>query len=187
MKSFLKIIALIAVVGIVGVLIVGAVAFAQGPQTDGFSPRNFASMRGHMDGQADHPMRGGEKGGHMDGLMSADMEEIMHTAIADALGMSETDFEAAMDSGKTMFDIAAEQGVDVNTVWNAMQSARVDAVQQAVDNGILTQDQADWMARRGSMMHGDMDGDMQSHGRMGGHGQHGEHDGDCTFSDIDAN
>ena len=188
MKKFWKVSAIIAVIVVLGGLIVGAVAFAQGPRNaDGtFSPRNFASMRGHMNGQSENPMWGGEKGGHMDGLMSADMEETMHAAIADALGMTEADFEAAMESGKTMFDIAAEQGVDVNTVWDTMQSARDDAMQQAVDDGTITQEQADWMAQRGSgMMRGDADGNMQSHGRMGMHGGH--HDGDCSFDDTDAN
>jgi len=182
MKTFLKIIGITTVVGIVGVLIVGAVAFAQGPQTDGFSPQNFASMRGgQMDSQMVHQMHGGRSGIQMDGMMNEDMEEIMHDAIADALGMTEADLEAQMDAGKTMFDIAAEQGVDVSTVWDVMQSARADAMQLAVNDGLITQEQVDWMAQRGAGM---MSGDAQTHSRMGGHGHGNQYDGECPYDDT---
>ena len=172
MKTLLKVIGIVAVVGIVGAVIVGAVAFAQGPQQN-FNPQNFAGQMRHGFQQGMH--------GQTHGLMGEDMEETMHTAIADALGMSEADFEAEMNAGKTMFDIAAEQGVDVNTVWTAMQSARADAVQQAVANGTLTQEQADWMSQMGQ--HGGMTG-----GQMGGHGHGshggngGQHNGDCPYN-----
>ncbi len=175
MKTLLKVIGTVAVVGIVGALIVGAVAFAQGPQTDGFSPRNFAGQQS---------MHRGAMGAQMDGLMRDDMEETMHTAIADALGISEETLETEMAAGKTMFDIAAEQGIDVNTVWAAMQTARADALQQAVADGTLTQTQADWMSQRGGMK----GGNAQAHGQMGGHGQMGSHgsnagqyNGDCPY------
>ena len=178
MKTLLKVIGIVAVVGIVGAVIVGAVAFAQGPQQN-FNPQNFAGQMGQRGGMGSQMH--GQMGGQMDGLMSEDMEETMHAAIADALGMSEADFEAEMNAGKTMFDIATEQGVDVNTVWTAMQSARADAVQQAVANGTLTQEQADWMSQMGQ--HGGMTG-----GQMGGHGHGshggngGQHNGDCPYN-----
>ena len=167
MKTFLKIIGIIAVVGIIGAGIVGAVAFAQGPQSGSFG---FRGQMGRMSFNNAHGPMGS-------GLMDENMEETMHAAIADALGITEQEFEDEMAAGKTMFQIADEHNVDINIVWSAMQSARADALQQAVNDGTITQDQADWMSQRGAGM---MSGGMGGYGAHGSNG--GQYNGDCPYN-----
>jgi hypothetical protein len=70
--------------------------------------------------------------------------------IADALGLSPNElFTESHDEGKTVSEIADEQGVDLDTVRDALNArraeARQEAIQQAVEDGRITQEQADWM------------------------------------------
>ncbi|RME40575.1 MAG: hypothetical protein D6796_17045, partial [Caldilineae bacterium] len=69
----------------------------------------------------------------------------MHTAIAEALGLSVEEFDAARAEGQTLWQIAEAQGVDMADVRAAMDEVRAQAIQQAVDEGLITQEQADWM------------------------------------------
>ena len=59
---------------------------------------------------------GGHGGPH---LGSAELD-----AAAKALGMTTTDLSTALQSGKTLEQIATEKGVDINTVMQAIQAAR---------------------------------------------------------------
>jgi hypothetical protein len=72
----------------------------------------------------------------------------MHQAFAEALGMSVEELEAAIADGQTPCDIVEAQGLDAEEVWEATQDARQDLLQQAVDDGLLTQQQADWISER---------------------------------------
>jgi DNA-directed RNA polymerase specialized sigma24 family protein len=113
----------------------------------------------------------GPRGGRMGGVLSAYDDQI-HAALADALGMTEEEFEAARAEGKTLAQIAEEQGVALEDVQAAMQAAFEEALQQAVEDGTLTQEQADAMLER-----------MQARGafapgmRGGGRGEFGPGDG----------
>ncbi|MCA1554886.1 MAG: DUF2680 domain-containing protein [Chloroflexi bacterium] len=64
-------------------------------------------------------------------------------AAAKALNMTSTDLQAALKSGKTMEQLAKEKNVDVQTVRTAVVNAEKAAVDQAVKDGKLTQQQAD--------------------------------------------
>lgn len=63
--------------------------------------------------------------------------------IADTLGMSQQDLIAELRTGKTVAEVAQAQGVDLTTVVDALLAPRAERLQQAVDNGRLTQEQAD--------------------------------------------
>lgn len=63
--------------------------------------------------------------------------------IAETLNMSQQDLIAEFRSGKTVADVAAEKGVDLSTVVDALLARRMEQLQRAVDNGRLTQQQAD--------------------------------------------
>jgi len=70
--------------------------------------------------------------------------------IADALGLTPNElFTESHDEGKSVSEIAEEQGVDLDAVHDAVQAkrdeARREAIQQAVEDGRITQEQADWM------------------------------------------
>lgn len=87
------------------------------------------------------PMHGGE-GGY--GPMSAYRDQ-MHTAIAAALGLTLDEYNAKLAEGLTPFEIAEAQGVDAETFQAAWLDAHEAALAQAVADGVMTQEQADWM------------------------------------------
>ena len=68
---------------------------------------------------------------------------------ADALDMTTDELITALQSGKTLEQIAEEAGVDYADVQVAMQAAREtemrDRIQQGVDDGTITQEKADWL------------------------------------------
>ncbi len=70
-------------------------------------------------------------------------------AVAEALGLTPEQLFSELHSGKTLEEIAEEKGVDIQKVYEAAQAARVqqmkDAIQQAVEDGRMTQEQADWL------------------------------------------
>ena len=85
-------------------------------------------------------MPGAPMGARMGGpLDAADI-----TAAAKALGMSEADVTSALQSGKTLADLAKTQNVDPQTVIDAMVAAEKAEIQALVDAGTITQAQADW-------------------------------------------
>ncbi len=70
-------------------------------------------------------------------------------AAAQALGMTTTELTTALQSGKTLEQVAQEKGVDFATVQAAMQKARDTEmrtqIQQALSDGKITQDHANWL------------------------------------------
>ncbi|MCI0393307.1 MAG: hypothetical protein L0332_33590 [Chloroflexi bacterium] len=82
--------------------------------------------------------------------------EAMQAALAEALGLTVEELEAARAEGKTVADIAEEQGVEPAEVREAMQAAWAAAVEQAEEDGLITPEQAErllnhggWRLRRG--------------------------------------
>ncbi len=63
--------------------------------------------------------------------------------IADALNMSTQDLVAALRSGKTVADVAQEQGIDLTTIVDALVAPKVERLNRAVEAGRLTEQQAD--------------------------------------------
>lgn len=84
----------------------------------------------------------GPRGGH--GLDGAGLE-----AAAGALGMSTEDLAAVLEAGTTLPELAQEAGVAVEQVFEAMGAARAESVRERIEQGLedgsLTQDQADWL------------------------------------------
>jgi ABC-type sugar transport system substrate-binding protein len=73
----------------------------------------------------------------------------MFDTMAEALGLSPDEFFAELHAGKTLEEIAEAQGVELEAVQEAMNAARADAmreaIEQAVEDGNITQEQADWL------------------------------------------
>ena len=91
-----------------------------------------------------------EYAGNGFGMMgAADGNSIMHDTMiavfADALGMTPEELVARHDAGETLWDIATAQGLSVEEIQDLMTSARSTALEQAVADGTITQEQADWM------------------------------------------
>ncbi len=101
-------------------------------------------------------------------------------AAAKALGMTSADLSAAMKSGKTLSDLATQKGVALKTVQDAIQAARdaefTGQVKQAVTDGKITQDKANWLLEglsKGYLNGPDGFGFGLGFGRGGGHGPGG--------------
>ena len=65
------------------------------------------------------------------------------STIATALGITESDLQTAFQAGKSVADVATEQDVALDTVIAALVAEQTTALQQAVTDGWLTQEQAD--------------------------------------------
>jgi hypothetical protein len=63
--------------------------------------------------------------------------------LAEALGMTAEEFDAAKAEGQSLSDIIEAQGLDVETVRAEMQAGYEAAVEQAVTDGVITRAQAD--------------------------------------------
>lgn len=96
----------------------------------------------------------GSYGGHrmMDGYgmmgwngEEGPMHEAMVAAVADALGLTPEEIETRHDSGETLWEIADAEGLSTEEIQELMSSAHDAALEDAVANGWLTQEQADWM------------------------------------------
>jgi len=70
-------------------------------------------------------------------------------AAAQVLGMTTDELTTALQSGKTLEQLATEAGVDVQDVKDAIQAVHAtemrERIQQAVDDGKITQENADWL------------------------------------------
>jgi hypothetical protein len=100
----------------------------------------------------------------------AEYRDVIHQALADALGISVDDFEAAIADGQTLVDLADEHDVDLADLRDTMEQVRADALAQAVDDGVITQEQADWMQEHGLRMAGRRLANCTGTGPMGNGG-----------------
>ena len=70
-------------------------------------------------------------------------------AVAEALGLPPVNLFTELHSGKTLQEVADAHGVDMSEIESAIQTTRQAEqqarIQQAVTDGTLTQEQADWM------------------------------------------
>jgi len=73
----------------------------------------------------------------------------MFDTMAEALGLTPEEFFAELHAGKTLAEIAEAQDVELEDVYDAMDAARAEAMQeairQAVEDERITQEQADWL------------------------------------------
>ena len=88
--------------------------------------------------------RGPGGGGRGFGLGQVELE-----AAAKVLGMTADELSTALQSGKTLEQVATDKGVDIQKVKDAIQAAHAtevrDRIQQALKDGTITQANADWL------------------------------------------
>ena len=65
------------------------------------------------------------------------------TLLAEALGMTVEELQAAHADGKTLTTLMGERDLDAATVRENLAAARDEAIAQAVADGVITQEQAD--------------------------------------------
>jgi hypothetical protein len=75
--------------------------------------------------------------------------EVALQAAAEALGMTPEELSTQLWGGKTLADLAEENGVALEEVQAAVEAALEtalrDRIAQAVENGAITQEHADWL------------------------------------------
>jgi len=160
MKKGMVVGALLAVM--VVVLSLGAFSFASA-QTP--TPPTTPYGGGMMGGRG---MMGGARG---QGMLGGAMHPYMVKFAAEALGVTEDGLNAELTAGKTLWQIAEAQGLSVEETQTLMQDAHAKALAQMVADGLLTQEQADWMQSRMGGRWGQ--GGMGAGCPMGGQGGYG--------------
>jgi hypothetical protein len=73
----------------------------------------------------------------------------MFDTAAEALGLTPDELFGKLHGGKRLDEVAEAQGVEMETVQEALSAAREaamrDAIAQAVEDGNMSQEQADWL------------------------------------------
>jgi hypothetical protein len=80
------------------------------------------------------------------------LHDYMVNAMAAALGITPTDFEARQAAGKTAYQIALDLGISADKIPALLAGARAKALDEAAAAGVITQQQATWMKSRGAGM-----------------------------------
>jgi hypothetical protein len=76
----------------------------------------------------------------------------MLQAVADKLDLTVEELTSKLSDGQTLVDIAQEQGIAEDDVPTLLKEARSDALKVAVSDGVLTQEQADWIEQHPALL-----------------------------------
>lgn len=125
-----------ALVALLVVGLIGATAvFAQEP-----TPESEVPFGRH---------HGGDRGGFGHGMFGFGGQWTMFDAAAEALGLTPGELFTELHAGKSLADVAEAQDIEIEAVQEALQAARVEAmrqrIEQAVEDGNMSQEQADWL------------------------------------------
>jgi hypothetical protein len=94
------------------------------------------------------PFSGGRMGGLQQGGrgFAGELHTYVFQAVAESFGLTAETLETELAGGKGIAAIAQEQGVAEEDLPALLEGARAKAIEAAVADGVLTQEQADWMA-----------------------------------------
>ncbi len=130
---------------IVGLLVIGVVAAALGT----FTVVSAQSA-------TPQPLYGQNGGGRYGYRSNADLNvgnealhDLMMSAYSSELDITVEDLNARLDAGETLSQIALSTGLSVEEFWALKTSVRSTVVEQALEQGLITQAQADWMQQAG--------------------------------------
>ncbi len=164
----------IVFVGLVGIAVLalgsGDLALAQSETPPPFPNQGYGY--GRMGGRGGY---GGMWSGQSDGD-AGPYHEFMLEAFTEGLGLTVAQIQNRLEAGETMWQIAESEGLSAEEFGDLMQQARAAMLDQAVQDGFLTQEQADLMQNR---MHwgGSWSGYGDCHGYGNQEGFHRGHHG----------
>lgn len=95
--------------------------------------------------------RGGMMGGFQSGSFGP-MHDYMVEVYAQALGITEDELQDRLAGGENMWQIASSLGFSEEAIPGLMIAAHTQALNKAVEDGVLTRQQADWMIQRMAQM-----------------------------------
>jgi predicted DNA-binding protein YlxM (UPF0122 family) len=75
------------------------------------------------------------------------MQEILDT-VAEVLGLTPEELSSELESGKTLGEVAEAQGVDTQAIVDAVHAQVTEMLKEAVENGRISQEQADRILER---------------------------------------
>ena len=135
----------------VTIMIVAVVVLALGAAGVAFTPRVplRAQEPDRVLGVGGRGLRGGAGAGNM-AAGNGILHDGMIAAFAEELNIPVADLEARLEQGETMAQIAVSTGLTIDEFRTLMVDARTQAIDQAVADGTLTQEQADWMSQHGA-------------------------------------
>ncbi len=142
---------------LIGAALVGAVlgvfglVNAQGPVAplvEGQQPGYGMMGQGRMGG------RGGMMGQAYAGTQEGPMHDLMIEAWSAKLGLGIDELNQRIVDGETMYEIAISTGMTAEEFQAARVEIHAAVLEQAVAQGLITQEQADWMQSRGARMGG---------------------------------
>jgi hypothetical protein len=117
--------------------------------------RGMMGNRAANQGEAGCPMLDGDEDGATEDVAAeyGPLHDYMFNAFAQALGITPEELETRRQAGDTLWVIAQEKGLTAEQFQEVMTTARTNAANQAVADGVITQEQADFMLQRmGRMM-----------------------------------
>ena len=142
---------IIGIIGLAAALTVG-VALAQSPTPvepgTTYGPGMMGGRGGYgMMGQGFFQARSADAN-------AGPMHEYMVGAFAEAFGINAEDLNTRLSAGESMWQVAESLGYSTEDFTALKLEARAAALQQAVEAGIITPEQAEWMNQRMSQMGG---------------------------------
>ena len=112
---------------------------------------SFALAQGDTPPMPRTPGEFGSRGGRLGEMDDSPLHDVMNAAIADAFGLTVEELEAMPDNGENLWALAEGQGLTMEEFQLKMAEARENALQQAIDEGLISQEQADGMLNRQEM------------------------------------
>jgi hypothetical protein len=151
-------------------------AYAQGSQPTGSASTTDTTTSALTGAQGGHGMMGSSFGAGSMGTATGTGDELLHDyfvqAFSAATGLSVDEIEARLAAGETLSDIAVSLGYTLETFRTLILEVRTAALTAAVADGVITQEQADWMLSHMSQMwQGDASGQSWGAGGQMGKGQ----------------
>ena len=95
-------------------------------------------------------MRDGKLGENLAGTQDGLLHDAMIAAFAEALDLSVDELNTRLSEGETMAEIALSTEMTIEDFRTLMLDVRAQVLDQAVADGTLTQEQADWLKSRGA-------------------------------------
>jgi hypothetical protein len=109
-----------------------------------------------------------------DGQGGRGLGQVELDAAAKVLNMTSDELSTALQSGKTLEQLATDKGIDIQKVQSAIQAAHAtemrDRIKQAVADGTITQANADWLLEGLDKGYIGVPGAFGFGGPHGGHG-----------------
>ena len=96
------------------------------------------------------------------------MHEEMITALADATGLPVEEIEGRLEDGEHLYIIAADAGLSQSDFFELMSEVRESFLEQAFDEGLISEEQYEWMLDHMEENQGREQGEFPCHSFEGG-------------------